>query len=258
MFKFLKKLMLVGIVAGGTVYAVKHTRVGGHVRHEAEEVVAWAESQVPVEKKITKLRKDVAFLNKDIDKATGALAREIVEVRLLAQDVTEQRAGLDKQRGTLLARGKTIEEALKVGLTDKPAPAADAKDRLKLDVTRFKDAERQVAAREKMLELKERNKANLEGQLTTLKTKKLEMETAISSAETKYKELQLAQMENKFQADDTRLSQIKADLRELNKLLDIKAEEMKLAPRAIEEGTPAPAADAQSVEDILAPLTGGK
>ncbi len=256
MFKLLKKLLLVGVVAGGTVYAVKNTRVGGHVRHEAQEMVAWAESQVPVEKKIAKLRKDVSFLNKDIDRAAGSLAKEIVEVRLLAQDVAEQRAALGKDKVALLARGKALEDGLKVGATDKAPPAPGAMDRLKLDVTRFKDGERRVSTNERMLDLKEKNKAALEGQLTTLKTKKLELETAISLAETKYKELQLAQMESRFQSDDTRLSKIKADLRELNKELDIKAEELKLAPAVHEEVKPA--GEHQTVGEILSPLDSDK
>jgi len=259
MFKFLKKALLVGIVAGGTVYAVKHTKVGGHVRHEAEEVVAWAESQVPVEKKIAKLRKDVAYLNKDIDKTAGLLAKEIVETRMLAGDLSEQRAALEVKKAAVLARGKSLDESFKVGAgDDKPVPAPGAKDRLRAEVAWVKDQQAQVSMKERSLDLKEKNKATLEGQLSTLKTKKLELETAISAAETKYKELQLAQMENKFQSDDTRLSKIKADLRELNKLLDIKAEELKLAPTVREEGTPTQPADSQSVEDILAPLTGGK
>ena len=255
MFKLLKKLMLVGIVAGATVVAVKSTKVGGHVRHEAENVVAWAESQVPVQKKIDKLRKDVKYLDRDIAKAANALAGEIVEVRLLTQDVADQRAALERTRATLLARGKELGDAQKVGLTDKPVPAPGATDRLKLEVTRFKDGERRLTANEKMLEMKERNKANLETQFHTLKTKKLELETAISEAETKYKELQLAQMESKFQSDDTRLSKIKAALRDLNKELDVKAEELKLAPAVHEDAAPA-TTEGQSVEDILRPLTG--
>ena len=252
MFKLMKKLLLVGVVAGGTVYAVKHTRVGGHVRHEAQEMVAWAESQVPVEKKIDKLRKDVSFLNRDIDKAAGRLAKEIVEVRLLAQDVTEQRAALGKDRAALLARGKTIEDGLKVGATDKAPPAADAKSRLATDVSRFKTREQQVVGLEKTLETRERIKTSLEGQLQTLKGQKAALEAAIGDAEAKYKELQLAQMESKFQTDDTRLSQIKAALRDLNKELDIKAEELKLQPVVHEEGKAA--SDSQTVGEILSPL----
>lgn len=255
MFKFLKKVMLVGLVAGGTIYAVKHTRVGGHVRHEVSEAVAWAESQVPFEKKIEKLRKDVSFLDKDINKVASSLAKEIVETRLLADEVATQRAGLDKQRATLLARGKAIEEALKVGATDKAPPAPGAKDQLRAEVANFKTREQQLATSEKALELREKNKVTLEGQLATLKMKKLELQTAINQAETKFKELQLAQMESKYQSDDTRLARIKADLRELNKQLDIKAVELQLQPRVQEETPAAPPADTQSVSDILAPLS---
>lgn len=256
MFKLLKKLMLVGVVAGATVAVVKNTKIGGHVRHEAAEVVAWADSQVPVEKKIERLRKDVQFLDKDIKKAASALASEIVAVRMLKTDVDEQRVALGRQKADLMARGAELKDAQAVAVTDKPAPAADAKERLKLAVTRHKDQERQLAANEKMLELRERNKATLETQFETLKTKKLEMEAAISQAETKFKELQLAQTESKFQSDDTRLAKIKADLRELNKQLDVKAEELKLQPRVHEAGSPAAEAVEQTVEEILAPITG--
>lgn len=254
MFKFFKKMMLVGLIAGGTIYAVKHTKMGGHVRHEVSEAVAWAESKIPFEKKIEKLRRDVSFLDKDINKVASNLAKEIVETRLLTDEVTTQRASLDKQRATLLARGKSIEESLKVGTTDKAPPAPGAKDQLRAEVASFKTREQQLATSEKALELKEKNKSTLENQLTTLKTKKLELQTAINQAETKFKELQLAQMESKYQSDDTRLARIKADLKELNKQLDIKAVELQLQPRVIEEAPIAPPADNQSVADILAPL----
>lgn len=252
MFKLLKKLILVGAVAGVTVVAVKNTRVGGHVRHEAEQAMAWAESQVPVEKKIAKLRKDVSFLNKDISKTADSLAKEIVDCRLLTEKVGEERLALGKEKAALLARGKAIEDGLKVGATDKAPPAADAKDRLKTDVTRFKTREQQVAGLEKALETRERIKTTLEGQLRTLQTQKAALEAAIGTAEAKYKELQLAQMESRFQTDDTRLARIKEDLRNLNRLLDIEAEKLKLEPTVHEEGKPA--GDSQSVSDILSPL----
>lgn len=259
--KMLKKLFWIGVIAGVamvSVKAVKNTNISSAVRQEVAELRDWADSKVPVEKKIASLRKEVKFMDKDIEKAASELAREIVEVRELNREVLALRASVERQTKDVFARGEVIRDASEKVSSSKEngltTSVNEAKELLKADVARLKDRQRSLESLEKTLATRERIKLSLENQLDTLKKKKLEVSASIDAAEAKFKDLQLQQMESKYQKDDTRLSKIKDSLRDLNKMLDIKAEELKLAP-TVYEGSSLPASQ-QTIDDILAPVTG--
>lgn len=253
----MKKLLLIGLVAAGVVVAAKGVGVFGHVKREAAALRTWAEDNEPIEAKIAHLRADVAALDKDIQKATTALATEIVDVKELNAQVGERRAALAAEKKTLLARGESLKDAterVKFGSSYVSVP--EAKDRLQRDVKLYGKKEAELAAREKVLAHREQIKATLEKQLDGLKKQKEELLVEIEGIEAEFRTLQLQQIESKYQHDDTRLSKVKEQIRSLRKKLDVEKTKLDLAPTVhTEEPAVSPTA---SVDDILAPLTGAK
>ena len=65
----------------------------------------------PLEKKISALRKEVETLDKEIDKAGNELAKEIVEVDHLSNDITRETATVASEEKKIRAVGEAISAA---------------------------------------------------------------------------------------------------------------------------------------------------
>ena len=258
-----KKLLLVGLIAGAGVFVLRGTKFFGYAKDEVASWKNWADDQIPVEKKIAQMRKDVASLDRDIEKVKTELATSIVRVRDLTGDTADLRAAVTAEQDRLLAQGKSIRDASELATNGGSATVkygtstvtiADAKDRLARDVAIFKNRKSQLANMEHVLAQQERTKEMLEKQFDELRRQKEELKVAIDAVETEYKALQLQQMESKYQTDDTRLARIKENLRALRTKLDVEKEKLKLTPK-VHEAPVTPTGTEQSVDEILAPLT---
>ena len=249
----IKKLLVVGLVAAAAVAAFKGTRWLGYAKNEVASISDWAEAKVPVDKKIASMRKEVGNLDRDIDRVRDDLAREIVDLRILTDEVKTLRTSVETEQKGLVARGDALKDAterVKVGAAF--VPVAEAKDRLKQDVSVHLKRKTSLDGMEKALANRERIKETLERQLDGMIKQKQELKAQIDAVEAEYKALQLQQIESKYQQDDSRLAKIKESLRKMQRDLDVEKEKLKLAPRVHSE--PTPAAETQSVDEILAPL----
>jgi chromosome segregation ATPase len=247
-----KKMLLVAVVAAVAVVGIKSMKGTNLPAQIKDHVGRWADAEDrSVEGKIAKLRRDAESMTKDLDKVRSQLATAIVNARDTGRDVTALRDRLAAEHRDLVARG----ERLKTEPVSTAAAVA-AKERLKADVAAHVARKDRLAGMEATLATYERIRTTLEGQMEALKRKQGEVTEEINRAEAKFRELQLQQMESKYQQDDTRLAKIKAELRALNKSLDVRAEELKLAPVVHDDARPAAAAVAagETVDQILAPL----
>lgn len=253
----LKKLLLVAVLAGVATVAIKGTRAGRMVKTEVSSLRDWADDQIPVEEKIKQMRHDVANLDRDVERAKSELAKEIVEVRDLTNKLGAFRAQIQDENKSLVQRGSDLKDATeKVSVGKLIVPVGEAKDRLKRDVALHVKKKEQLASLERTLASRERIRDTLAKQLDSMAKQKYDMTTQIDAVEAEYKTLQLAQIESKYQNDDTRLSKVKEDLAALQKKLDIEKEKLNLAPVGREET--AGIGSTQSVDEILAPLSGAK
>ncbi|HKA07742.1 MAG TPA: hypothetical protein VKD71_10830, partial [Gemmataceae bacterium] len=83
-----KKVLIVG-AAGLLIAAVlTQTKVGKHLSRQWDKAEQYLENQVPPEEEVARIKKEVASLNGDIDKAKGDLAFENVECRELTDKVS--------------------------------------------------------------------------------------------------------------------------------------------------------------------------
>lgn len=248
----MKKVLLILLVVGGVIFAVKGAGVIGVLKREYESAKAAVKGDKSEEDQIKELRKEVDKLDKDIDKAKDNLAKEIVEVRDLSKQSTKLRAEVTGEEKRVLAFGeelKTTEGQIAYGREMLSIP--DAKDRLKSDVSLLVRKKNTLATMEKTLTHRERSKDILEKQLAELANQKQSLKSEIDAIEVEYQNIKLQQMENKFQKDDSRLSGIKQSIEKMRKDLEVKKERIKLDP----VGQPAPASS-ESVDDIIKPLSG--
>ncbi len=244
-----KKLILAGIIGVVALVGLKSTKFFGYAKTEANAWSEWAEDQVPVEKKIANLRREVAALDRDIEGTKNQLAKAIVETRELNDESSKLRASLETERKTLMARGEAIKDNEKINVSK--IKLFDDKAKLDADVRSFDRRKQSLKSMETTLAHYERTRDILQKQLDTLAAQKTELQSAIDAFELEYKTLQLKQMESKYQTDDTRLSKIKASLKEMRKKLEIEQEKLKLTPRTTPEYQ---AATNKSIDEILAPL----
>jgi chromosome segregation ATPase len=255
-----KKLLLVGVIAAAGVFVLKGTKFFGYAKQEVVSWKDWADDQVPVEKKIAQMRKEVVGLDGDLEKVKTELATSIVKVRELTAQSADQRAIVTSDQKQLQARGDAIRDALAAkpeadGKTVKvnAISATEAKERLARDVNVWKSRKTHLDALEQSLAHHERIKATLEQQFDSLRTQKEDLKAQIDAVEAEYKALQLQQIESKYQTDDTRLARIKENLRSMRTKLDVEKEKLKLTPKVHEAPASTTGAE-QSVEEILAPL----
>lgn len=257
-----KKLLLIAVVGAAAFVGLKGTKFFGLAKQEVESARAWLDDQVPVEKEIKRLRKEVQSLENDRAKVADVLAKEIVEVRYLREDVEKMRADVGARGELIQAKAdqlRTLEADKKDG-TERTQKLKygkaivtldEAKDLLATDVAHFKNQKATLANQEKALSIRERNRENLEKQLDTLKRQKEELAVQIDAFEAEWRAMQLEQMQSKHQADDTRLAAVKQSLRNLEKKLAVEREKLNMAPRLADE---AGKAGSKSVDEIMAPL----
>ena len=130
---------------------------------------------------------------------------------------------------------------------------ADAKSELEADVKRYATTQKSLDAMQATLANRIKVRDSLEKQLDAMKAQKSELTAAVDEMDAQLAALKLQQTESKYQTDDSRMAQIKEDLRKLRTKVAEEKEKLKLMPVAL-ESNPAPATSTKSVDDILAPL----
>jgi len=251
----LKKLVIVGIVGFVAVAAVKGSKLGSYIRSEYEAMKARCEANVPPEAEIKRLRNEIKQLDKDILAVVGQLARERVEVAQLRERSDELRAKQSKDKEILNARAQAIKNATEfVTFGNRKISVDAAKSELEDGVRRYTANEKSLVAMDTAVTSREKVKETLEKQLETLKNQKGELAAAVDALEAEITALKLQQMESKYQTDDSRLGQIKEDIRALKTKIEIEREKLKLLPAVLD--TPSKETSNKTVEQIMAPIAG--
>jgi chromosome segregation ATPase len=249
-----KKLVILGIVGFIAVSAVRGSKIESYLRSELASLRERAESNIPPEKEIVRLRNEVKNLDKDIMVVVNQLAKERVEVNQLREKTDELRARQSKEKELLNARAAAIKNATEqVIFGDRKLSVNAAKSELEESVTRYSTNQKSLEALELALGSREKIRDGLEKQLETMKNQKSELTATVDALEAQLTALKLRQMESKYQNDDTRLARIKEDIRALKTKLEVEREKLKLLPAIFE--TTDKASSTKSVDDIMAPLT---
>jgi hypothetical protein len=259
----IKKLLLVGVIGVAAFATLRGTKFFGLAKEEIKSATTWLDEQIPVEKEINRLRKEIAGLDKDRSKVADLLAKETVEVRFVREKTDELRASLSTEKDLLQAKATELRDIAGENPTSKvlyrgaKVSVAEAKGMLAADVARYGIKEGNLKNMEKALAMRERNKENLEKQFDVLKRQKEDLAIQVDRLEAEYNTLKLEQMESKYQTDSTRLAGIKESIRDIERRIAVQRERLNLEPRVQEVGTAGPTSDL-TVDEIMAPLNGQK
>jgi chromosome segregation ATPase len=252
----LKKLVIVGVLGFVAVSALKGTKIASYLRSEFTAFRQEVESQIPPEKEIHRLRNEVKLLDKDIMRVVNQLARERVEVSQLKDKIDELKANLGKEKELLDARAAAIKNATQqVTFGDRSLSLSAAKAELEAGVKRYLNNQKSLEGLEAAWANRVKVRDTLAQQLETMKNQKAELTATIDALEAELTALKLQQMQSKYQTDDTRLAQIKEDIRALRTKLEVEREKLKLMPVVYESGGVGGTGE-KTVEEIMAPLSG--
>jgi chromosome segregation ATPase len=250
----LKKMVILGVIGFVAVTALGGTKLASYIRSEIREARERAESNIPPEKEIQRLRNEIKLLDKDILAVVNELAKQRVGVNDLQTQTEELAAKQSKDKEILTARIDALEKAEgHVTFGNRTIAIADAKVELDAATKRYATNQKSLDSLQALLANRIKVRDALEKQLETMKIQKGELTAAVDDMEAQLAALKLQQMESKYQTDDTRLAKIKEDLRKLKTKMDVEKEKLKLMPVVSE---PTPAANTPSTDDLRSRLNG--
>jgi septation ring formation regulator EzrA len=260
----IKKLILMAVVGGIAVAALKGTRVGSMVRSEVRSMRETVEDEIPPEREISRLRAEIRNLDQDHIKVVKQLAR-------LQSDQAEARqkvADLERRKGevaeVMRARETAVREAeakvragesnVSVVLGDQTVSLEDGRTRLKNSVRTYMDIDQHLKQVRTKLGSQGRIVEQLERQRAAFGRMKSDLDAAVDALEEEVQALKLQQMESRYQTDGTRSAEIKESIARAKKRLDVQRRELALLQNV--DGRPSGASE--TVDEIMAPLNGAR
>jgi chromosome segregation ATPase len=262
----IKKLIVVAIVGGLAVAAVKGTKWASLVRSEVKSWREAAEDAVPPEKEIARLRGEVKLLDEDTIKIVKQLARLQSDQADLVNREKTLETNKSKVAETLRTRETSVREAeqksksgetnVSVLFGEKKYSLGAAKEQLKATVREYTDFDKELTHVRMKQDTQQRIIDKLEKQRLEMSRLKGDLDSAIDEMEVQVQALKLQQMESKYQTDDTRVAQIKESIAKVNKRLDIQRRELAMLQDS--NVTPGAPAITETVDEIMAPINGAK
>ncbi|AWM38920.1 Chromosome partition protein Smc [Gemmata obscuriglobus] len=258
----LKKMVILGVIGTVAVVAFGGTKAVSYLKSEFRSFSKTVEESIPPEKEIERLKSEVSHLDADYRKLINHLAKERVEVVNLTAKIDEMTAKQNKDLAAYDARYAALEKAEKgntqqVSYGDRTVPLNDARRDLDGLLVRLENNKKSIVAHESLLTNRIKVRDTLEKQLEAMKNQKSELANSIDAMEAELANVKLAQMESKYQTDDTRLARIKEDMQKLKTKLAVEREKINLMPSAYDDNA-STIKTSESLKSRRDALSGGK
>jgi len=248
----IKKLVLLGVIGFGAV-AFAGSKYFSYAKHELTGFMD-KHTNNP-EREIARMRDEVKKLDKTESQIKDDLANETVMYERVVKQVAEMRTKINVERKDVLSLADELRSApAKVSLGKMVLNLDDAKRKLKADATVVTQREKTLASLEGTLGHREKSKTVLALQLMELQGMKMDLVNQLDSLEVEYKALKLQAMQNKYYRDDSKWSEVRDGIEKLREQLQVKKVRVGLDTGAGKIDGPI----TESVDDIIAPLTGSK
>ena len=252
----LKKMVILGVIGFVAVSALGGTKLASYIKSELREARERAESNIPPEKEIARLKNEIKLLDKDIVNVIDELAKQTVAADQLQAQSNELAAKQTAKLADLKARGEAIKSSEgHVTFGNQTYNIATAKADLERDANAYKSTQKLLESQRAALANRLNVRDSLKKQLEAMQAQKGELTAAVSELEAQLVALKAQQAQSKYQTDDTRLSKIKEDIRNLKTKLDVEKKKNELMQTHNPDAAPAAApAASKSVDDILGSL----
>ena len=256
----IRKLIVVAVVAGVAVAAVKGTRWASYVRSEIKTIRDEAEDEIPLEKRVAMLEDGVSRLDRHVLKKVGEVAKAKAEVTLTEKEVAqlEDRQVAKKKQlndrlaairasstGTVTIGTETMATSRAVSDLDRDSRLLEANQKVLTDLQSNRDNQKQSVA-------------VLDEQLNTLIAQRDEMRVRVRSLKVEVQRIHLQQMKSRTPAGDTELATIKQEFRDVERKLLTEQERLKLLPLVDDSVEPTPQPSPTSLDAIDGRLNGPK
>jgi peptidoglycan hydrolase CwlO-like protein len=224
----LKKLAWIGIIAFVGVVAVKAT---GFDKFCGPLTAKWkkqVEAKIPLETQIEAIKDQISKLQPDVEKAKETLATKRVAVKKLRDEVGTLHARLEEQKGALTARAEAMSDASAqyIYYGDRKLPVADAKKQLGRDLKIYEQAEALYKSKSNELQIREEELKGVQEQVEALIAARNQAETEVAQLESELVTLRLAETRSRYQADDSRLADIKQSMQKVRDRLNVAKEKL--------------------------------
>jgi chromosome segregation ATPase len=225
----MKKLGILLLVVVGGLFLFRKTNFCSYMSTAWSKVRNTAERQVPVEFEIDRVRHEIAKLDDDMRDHLGPIAEEMANIQELKDKVEVTRKNLKEQKISIMAMTQELEKGVKpVSIGDEEYTPEELRAKLDRDFSSYKRVEAELKSQEQILAAKEKALKTVQEQLASMKTLKRDLEVELAQLEADLRTVRLAQTRDKYQLDDTRLSDIKNSLQKIKHRLTVERTELEL------------------------------
>jgi chromosome segregation ATPase len=238
------KKLTVGAIVGVAVLALLSftfgaRRVKSYISTACAKFVDGAQSEVPLEFEIERLKHETAQLTPDMRKHLSVIAEEMVAVDNLKKDIADEHLQQDARKRNILSMKEDLKSGQeKVSYDGRTYSARRVKEKLVQDLAAYDRCEKELANKERLLEAREKALDAAREQLAVMKSRKQELEIKLAELEAKVKTLRLAQSESKVQLDDSRLAHINASIAEIENRLKVDEKTVELQDKYLSDPIP--------------------
>jgi chromosome segregation ATPase len=216
-----KKVLIAGVAVVLGLMVVKNTHLGSLLRHWCDQAKTGIQNAVPIETEIAALRNDINNLDKDAETHYRAIAKEMTAVQALKKEIEHISANLEDMRQSLrIMREELKSDRNEFTIGDVKYSRKRYEGLALRTLDAIKRCEAELECKKEMLESRETSLATAETQLGSLRQARFEMEKQLVALEADFKKVKNAQIQSKFQLDDSELSKVKASLARLQERID--------------------------------------
>jgi hypothetical protein len=224
-----KKLGILALIVLAGLFVFHRTNLGSYVCTAWANVTQGVKRQVPLEFEVDRIRHEIAHLDDDMRAQLSPIAEEMATVKTLRRKVQVTRFNLKNEKASLLALTRQLESGTKfISTGDEEYSAEDMKAKLTSDFAAYQRCEAELKSQEQLLAAKEQSLKAVRDQLASMKTLKRDLEVQLAQLEAELKTVRLAQTKDKYQLDDSRLSDIKASLADIEHRLNVERAKTEL------------------------------
>jgi chromosome segregation ATPase len=259
----MKKCVVALLVVASAVLICNNTGVGKEIKKACSHLVLavknWVnppdvpKKPISLEAEIKRIRHQIAKLEDDKRAQISPLAEEMASVETLKQEIEDTRKTLTTAKANILAMTRDLKSKKDyVSVGDEEYTAEDARAKLTKDFANYKNTKAELKSKEQLLAAKEKSVAAVLKQMDSLKGLKRDLELRLAQLEAELKTVRLAQMRDKYQMDDSRLSKIKQALNKIERRLKVERKVLELNHRFTSEPTPVRKKKAKPEADVTA------
>lgn len=234
----IKKLVLLGAVAGVGLTALLGTSGVSYVRTGWQSATEQVRETVPVEWEIKRARQMIDDLKPEIATNMQLVAREEVGVERLANEVTTKQQQIAKAKQDIMRlKGDLESGSVRFVYAGRDYTSQQVKDDLSARFKQFQVHEKTANKLSQVLTARERNLDAARRKLDEMLSAKRQLEVEIENLQARLTMVQVAQTANPVALDDSQLSHTRQLLDDIRTRIDV-AEKLASSEGALEGAIP--------------------